>query len=195
MTVTMALNDIKGHYFMTPKEIELAYSGVPEAYKCSSDIICAVQDGWKSMIVEDIRRRKGEYITMKDSSVDEETKDVQTKIYLVKFSGNYFLTTQEHKLIGSSPTKEEYKDNMNIPWAVQDGWNSMVVNYIRQKAGTFKATCIYFVDDNGVEAETEEGLLEVKLSLLDLNTGKAISEPRPSDKRMKMKEEYMLSPE
>ena len=178
---------------MTPKEIRLAYSGVSEAYKCSSDIICAVQDGWDPMVVEDIRRRNGEYLTIESSSVDEETKDVQTKIYQVKFSGNYFLTTQEHKLIGSSPSEEhENKEKWNIPWAVQDGWNSMVVDYIRQKAGTFKATCIYFIDENGVGVQTEDILLEVRLSPLDLDSGKTIHEPRPLDERLSMKEKYMF---
>jgi hypothetical protein len=98
--------------------------------------------------------------------------------------GAYFLTPQEHHLIGSS-TEEKHSKKPYIPIAIQDGWDTNIVNYIRQKYSRFKIRGTEVIDSKNKPLSFED-TIELILSPLNLTSGETINDPKPCDNQLKI---------
>lgn len=91
-----------------------------------------------------------------------------------------FLAPQEEMLLGSTP-KAEYADNWYTPMLVQDGWDVRIVEYVRQRLGTFEGIVTYFEDleGNPLKINVESPTESIRLSFLDLESGEMLRDPVP----------------
>jgi hypothetical protein len=102
--------------------------------------------------------------------------------------GGYFLTPQEHLFLGSS-SEEKYMKNPYSPLAVQDGWDSWVVDHIRGKFQVFQSAALLWLNKDGT-AVTDSHHVRTLLSQLN-SAGDTLFNPISLQPELSLNPKYL----
>ncbi len=108
---------------------------------------------------------------------------------LENISWHMFLSPQEEILIGSTP-EDKYMGKFYTPKAIQNGYATILVNELRQKAQTYPALTVYFVNAKGENPEPDKRFMSTKVVLAPLTySGETIHDPKPLDESFHIEEQ------